>query len=69
MSAIIYVLVSILAALGVNTGVTEDSPYWNCHVMGNRVCGPTAPEPPYVAGPVATPGDAAVQVEFVTHTR
>jgi hypothetical protein len=22
----------------------EDAPCWDCHAMGNRVCGPTAPD-------------------------
>lgn len=23
-----------------STVITEDSPGWNCHTMGNRICGP-----------------------------
>ena len=25
------------------TKITEDDPRWNCHTMGNRICGPVNP--------------------------
>lgn len=26
-----------------HTRIEEDSPLWNCHTMGNHVCGPVDP--------------------------
>lgn len=41
LSAFTVVLTLALpASVGAPQKVYEDSPQWNCHTMGNRVCGP-----------------------------
>jgi len=44
--AILVPLVALLIAgcAGLNPHrITEDDPRWDCHTMGNHVCGPTLP--------------------------
>lgn len=35
------------------TTITEDSPAWNCHTMGNRICGKVANSLPFTGGDIA----------------
>jgi hypothetical protein len=35
--------------------IEEDEPGWDCRTMGNRICGPLAPEPPPDGGPQPKP--------------
>ena len=55
-TAIATILSAIAIATGTDTQPLEDMPGWDCHTMGNRICGtvtPTGTEPDtgdYVGG-------------------
>lgn len=41
-----YIACATLVALGSalpSHKISEDDPRWNCHTMGNLICGPTQP--------------------------
>lgn len=39
--AIVVLMLLVVAATHTTPRIEEDSPAWNCHTMGNHICGGT----------------------------
>ena len=41
--AVLFTALIVLSCIPRHDRIEEDSPLWNCHTMGNHICGPVDP--------------------------